>query len=351
MNAARVCFLEPVAMGPAGASPLARSRPPRQTAEMLARLFPDRFVLILLATILFATLLPASGVGLDIAGHVSNAAIFSLFFFHGLRLERSAVWAGLTHWRLQLAILGCTFVALPLLALAFNGLIPAALPPELWAGVFFLSALPSTVQAAIASTSMAKGNVAASVVAAAISNLSAVVLTPLILAAMLSIGAGGTDLSAIGRIAALLLLPFALGQIARAWLAGWAERNRAWIGRLDRLTIVLAIYVAFSAAVNEGLWSRLSSETLFVVTELMVAMLALAFAASWSLGAALGLPREDRLALFFAGAHKSLATGAPMARILFPAAQAGLIVIPLMIYHQLQLMVSAWVAARWGRIT
>jgi solute carrier family 10 (sodium/bile acid cotransporter), member 7 len=317
---------------------------------MLARLFPDRFILILLATILVATLLPARGAWLVIAGHVSNAAIFSLFFFHGLRLERSAVWAGLMHWRLQLAILGCTFVLLPLFALAFKGAIPQALPPELWAGIFFLSALPSTVQAAIASTSMAKGNVAASVVAAAISNLSAVVLTPLILAAMLSIGAGGTDFSAIGRIAALLLLPFALGQIARAWLANWAERNRAWIGRLDRLTIVLAIYVAFSAAVNEGLWGRLSGATLLVLTGVAIAMLALAFAASWGAGAVIGLAREDRVSLFFAGAHKSLATGAPMARILFPAATAGLIVIPLMIYHQLQLMVSAWIAARWSRV-
>lgn len=318
---------------------------------MLARLFPDKFILILLATILVATVLPARGQGLAIAGHISNAAIFSLFFFHGLRLERSAVWAGVTHWRLQIAILGCTFVVLPLLALAFHRAIPSTLPPEIWAGIFFLSALPSTVQAAIASTSMAKGNVAASVVAAAISNLSAVVLTPLILAAMISIGVGGTDLSAIGRIAVLLLLPFALGQIARTWLAAWAERNRAWIGRLDRLTIVLAIYVAFSAAVNEGLWSRLSGGVLVAVTLVVIAMLALAFAASWGAGAALGLPREDRVSLFFAGAHKSLATGAPMARILFPAASAGLIVIPLMIYHQLQLMVSAWIAARWARVT
>lgn len=318
---------------------------------MLARLFPDKFILILLATIGLATLLPAKGEALVWVGHLSNAAIFSLFFFHGLRLERQAVWDGLTHWRLQLAILACTFMVLPLIGLGAKAALPFALPPALWAGVFFLTALPSTVQAAIASTSMAQGNVAASVVAAALSNLLAVVVTPLILAALVSIGAGGTDLSAIGRIATLLLLPFILGQIARHWLAGWAERHRAWIGRLDRTTIVIAIYVAFSAAVNEGLWSRLTATNFTALSGIIILMLAAAFAAAWGLGRALGLSRADRVSLFFAGAHKSLATGAPMARILFPAAQAGLIVIPLMLYHQLQLMVSAWIAARWSRIT
>jgi solute carrier family 10 (sodium/bile acid cotransporter), member 7 len=315
---------------------------------MLSRLIPDKFILILLATIAAATLLPAQGRSLELVGHVANAAIFSLFFFHGLRLERRAVWEGVTHWRLQLAILACTFAALPLIGLTASKAMPGALPPEIWAGIFFLTALPSTVQAAIASSSMARGNVAASVVAAAISNLSAVLLTPLILAGLLSVGAVGADLTAIGRIASLLLLPFILGQVARAWLSGWAERNRAWIGRLDRLTIVITVYVAFSAAVNEGLWSRLSGGVMLALLGVVVLMLAMAFLTSWGMGRALGLSRADRVSLFFAGAHKSLATGAPMARILFPAAQAGLIVIPLMLYHQLQLMVSAWIAARWG---
>ena len=315
---------------------------------MLARLLPDRFTLVLLATIAAASLLPARGQGLEIAGHISNVAIFSLFFFHGLRLERSAVWEAVRHWRLQLAILACTFVALPLLGLGANAIFDNILTPELWAGIFFLTALPSTVQAAIASTSMARGNVAASVVAAAISNLSAVLLTPLIVAALMSIGAGTGDTSAIGRIALLLLLPFALGQIARGRLGDWAEANRAWIGRLDRATIAIAVYVAFSAAVNEGLWSRLTGDALAMLSLVVVLMLAAAFGTAWGLGRLLGLPRADRISLLFAGAHKSLATGAPMARILFPAAQAGLIVIPLLLYHQLQLIVSAWIATRWG---
>jgi sodium/bile acid cotransporter 7 len=196
---------------------------------------------------------------------------------------------------------------------------------------------------------MAQGNVAASVIAAALSNLSGVILTPLIFAALAQVGGAGGDLSTIGRIAGLLLLPFALGQVARYWLAAWAERHRVWIGRLDRTTILITVYVAFSAAVVDGLWARLDGEEMLRLFAVVCVLLGAAMGGAWALGGALGLAREDRITLLFSGAQKSLATGAPMARILFPAAQAGMIVIPLMLYHQLQLTVSAWIAARLAR--
>lgn len=316
---------------------------------MLARLIPDKFILLLLATIGLATLLPAQGRGLALVSTIANIAIFSLFFFHGLRLAHEAVWAGLKHWRLQLAVLGFVFGVLPLLGLGASVLVSDFLSSPIWMGVLFLCVLPSTVQSAIAYSSVAGGNVAASVIAAAMSNLAGVVLTPLLFAALAQIGGAEADLSTIGRIAGLLLLPFVLGQIARHWLAIWAERNRGWIGRLDKLTIVITVYVAFSAAVTEGLWSQLNGEEMLRLLAFVTVLLGFAMGGSWLLGGALGFSREDRITLLFSGAHKSLATGAPMARILFPAAQAGMIVIPLMIYHQLQLMVSAWIAARLSR--
>jgi solute carrier family 10 (sodium/bile acid cotransporter), member 7 len=316
---------------------------------MWRRFIPDRFILLLLCVIAMASGIPAKGHALHLVGHVSNAAIFSLFFFHGLRLAHQAVWDGLRHWRLQLAILAVTFGALPLFGIGLSRLMPDLVSPALWTGVLFLCVLPSTVQAAIASASMARGNVAASVIASAVSNLSAVVLTPLLFAAIVHVAGAARDPSTIGRVMMLLLLPFILGQGARHWLSRWAERHRVWIGRLDRLTILITVYVAFSAAVNEGLWGRLDRTALLHLSAIIVILLGLAFATCWVLGHALGLSRQDRVTLFFSGAHKSLATGAPMARILFPAAQAGFIIIPLMIYHQLQLMVSAWIAAAWGK--
>ena len=174
-------------------------------------------------------------------------------------------------------------------------------------------------------------------------------LTPLVFALMAHAGGGNGDLAAIGRIATMLLLPFALGQIARRWLAAWAGRQKLWIGRLDRLTILIAVYVAFSAATIEGMWSRLDGAEFGRLVLVVVVMLALSFGGTYLLGRALGLAREDRITLFYSGAHKSLATGAPMARILFPAATSGMIVIPLMLYHQLQLMLSAWMATRWAK--
>jgi sodium/bile acid cotransporter 7 len=316
---------------------------------MLARLIPDKFILLLLATIGVATLFPAQGRGLSVVSTIANIAIFSLFFFHGLRLSHEAVWAGLKHWRLQLAVLVFGFGALPLLGLSVSVLAPDFLSAELWLGVLFLCVLPSTVQSAIAASSMAQGNVAASVIAAALSNLSGVILTPLIFAALAQVGGAGGDLSTIGRIAGLLLLPFALGQMARYWLAAWAERHRVWIGRLDRTTILITVYVAFSAAVVDGLWARLDGAEMLRLFAVVCVLLGVAMGGAWALGGALGLAREDRITLLFSGAQKSLATGAPMARILFPAAQAGMIVIPLMLYHQLQLTVSAWIAARLAR--
>jgi solute carrier family 10 (sodium/bile acid cotransporter), member 7 len=318
---------------------------------MFKRLIPDRFILILLATIALASLFPAKDRGLEIASSLSNAAIFSLFFFHGLRLAPDAVWAGLKHWRLQLAVLLFCYGALPLAGLSVSSLLPDLLSPGLWLGILFLCALPTTVQASIASTSMAGGNVAASVIASALSNLSGVILTPLIFAALAHVGGGEAGLGAISRIATMLLLPFVLGQIARHWLAAWADRHKVWIGRMDRFTILMTVYTSFSAAVNEGLWGMLTLGEFGALAGVVMLLLALAFAGTWGLGRALGLAPEDRITLLFSGAHKSLATGAPMARILFPAAQAGLIIIPLMLYHQLQLIVSAWIAARINRST
>jgi solute carrier family 10 (sodium/bile acid cotransporter), member 7 len=330
---------------------LSSARQSAITRAMLSRLIPDRFILLLLGVIALASFLPAQGSALSTVSTVSNIAIFSLFFFHGLRLSREAVWAGIKHWRLQLAIVAFTYAALPLAGLSLSLLMPALLSPGLWIGVLFLCALPSTVQAAISSSSMAGGNVAASVVAAALSNIAGVILTPLIVAGIASVSGTDVGLGSIGKIAGLLLLPFILGQIAHGWFGAWAERHKLWIGRMDRLTIILAVYVAFSAAVVDGLWQRLTLSEFGPLLLIVCGLLAFAFAATWWIGGALSFAREDRITLLYSGSHKTLATGAPMARILFPGAEAGLIIIPLMLYHQLQLIISPWTATRLTRST
>ncbi|OYY65713.1 bile acid:sodium symporter family protein [Sphingomonas sp. 28-62-11] len=311
---------------------------------LLRRLLPDRFILLLMATLVAATLFPARGQVLAAIGWTSNAAIFLLFFLHGARLSPQAVLDGAKRWRLHAAILGFGYVAMPAMMLGVSHALHGQFTPGLLLGLIFLGVLPTTVQSSIAYASMARGNIAASVIASAVSNVLGVVLAPLLLAVLASTAFGEFSLSSIGRVAMLLLLPFALGQILRRLVLPSIQRHAKIAGMMDKLTIVLAVYTAFAEAAAQGLWQRIGAGELGALMALVFALLLITFAAAWGLGAALGLNREDRVTLLFSGAQKSLATGAPMARILFPPAIAGAVILPLLIYHQLQLMLSAWIA-------
>jgi sodium/bile acid cotransporter 7 len=317
--------------------------------SFLARLRPDPFFMLLLATIALAGVLPIGTVGLRIVGWIANGAIFTLFLLHGARLKREAIVDGIRNWRLQVAILGFGFVAFPLLGWGASLAVTAWLPAGLALGILFLSVLPTTVQSSIAYASIAGGNVAGSVIASAASNLIGVVVTPLLLALLAGTAFGAAPFDNVGKVAALLLLPFAIGQLLHPRLAATIERHRVMAGKMDKLTIVLAVFIAFAEASADGLWSRIGGDELAIVAALSLAMLLVAFTTAWLLGGWIGLDHADRASLLFAAAHKSLATGAPMARILLPPTLAGPAIVPLLLYHQLQLMLSAIVAARLAK--
>lgn len=313
---------------------------------LLKMMIPDRFIILLLATLVIATVLPATGPALIAIGWISNAAIFALFFLHGARLSPQAVRDGARRWRLLAAIVAFGYVALPIAALAIVHLFDGWVAPELLLGLLFLGVLPTTVQSSIAYASIARGNVAASVIAAAASNLLAVGLTPMLFALLASTAFGTVSLDGLGKVALLLLLPFALGQALRRAVLPTVERYARLAGMMDKLTIVLAVFVAFSEAAANGLWSRVSLAALVGLGAITLALLLLALVAAWALGGAMRLDEADRATLLFSGAHKSLATGAPMARLLFPSALAGAVILPLMLYHQMQLVMSAVIATR-----
>ena len=313
---------------------------------MFTRLVPDRFVLMLLGAIVMAWLLPVYGRGLAAAQTISFISIFALFFLHGLRLPRQEVVKAVTSIKLQAAMLSFTFVAMPVagMALAYNA--GGMLPAGLITGLVYCAMLPSTVQSAISYSALGGGNVAASVVGAALSNLAAIVLTPLLVALVIGASSGvsfGGDV--VVRIATMLLLPFALGQALQGWLGGWALRQKTVLSFFDRLVILIAVYVAFAGAVISGSLSVLNGHDLLILSGLLILLLTFAFVGAWSLSGLLGLDRADRTSLVFTGAHKSIATGAPMAAILF-GAEAGLILLPTILYHMAQLIVSAPIAAR-----
>ncbi|MEJ0066017.1 MAG: bile acid:sodium symporter family protein [Caulobacteraceae bacterium] len=314
----------------------------------LKSLTPDRYVLAILATVGLASILPVRGVvAVDLA-LFTKLVIALLFFLHGAKLSREAVVAGITHWRLHLMILGATFVLFPVLGLLAVRLPTAILPTTLATGVLFCCCLPSTVQSSIAFTSVARGNVAAAVCAASASNLFGIFLTPLLVAVTLGVRGAGSPLKEAESIAIQLFLPFVAGQIARIWIAGWMKRHSKLVGLVDRGSILLVVYGAFSEAVVQGIWSKVSVLQLLWLAVICGVLLAIvlaltAFASRW-----LKFAKEDEIAIVFCGSKKSLATGVPMAGILFPPASVGLVVLPVMLFHQLQLMACAVIAQRYA---
>jgi sodium/bile acid cotransporter 7 len=313
---------------------------------MLAKIFPDRFVIVLLATVFLATVLPVRGAALPFASGIVTSAVVLLFFLHGVRLPRHEVVAALLHWRLHAAAFLFCFLAMPLAGWGTAQMFAGTLPPLILAGLVYLGVMPSTVQSATTASAMAGGNVTASVMAAALLNLAGMVLSPLLFA-MLGGEQTGFVLSTeiVWRIMGMLLLPFIVGQAVQPWLRPWALRHRSFTVQLDRTAIAVAVYVALSGAVVAGLWRSLSLADAGWLSLALIFLLCLSFGGAWLLGKAMRLNRADAISLLFAGAQKSVAVGAPMAAILFSPSIAGAILLPLILFHVTQLIVSAWLAA------
>jgi len=317
--------------------------------SLLARFSIDPYLLLLIGTVLLALLLPARGAAQGIAETMVTLAVGLLFFLYGARLSASAVWAGIAHWRLQSLVLASTFVLFPLLGLAVYFLAGGWVPHDIAIGLLYLCLLPSTVQSSIAFTSIARGNVPAALCSASVSNLLGVVVTPILVAWLLPASGGGFSLGAIEDIALQILLPFIAGQVLRRWIGDWILRHRTLTSIADRGSILLVVYAAFSAGVVAGVWSSLSVPDFAIVLLLSTLILAIVIAVTTALSRMLGFSTEDEIAIVFCGSKKSMASGIPMATILFAGHAIGLIVLPLMLFHQIQLFVCATLARRYAK--
>ncbi len=312
---------------------------------------PDNFTLALVAVVALASILPAQGAMARFFDDFTAFAIGLLFFLHGAKLSRDAIRGGLMHWRLHLLVFACTFVLFPLLGLALRPLLQPLVTRELYTGVMFLCVLPATVQSAIAFTSIARGNIPAAVCSASASTMLGVFVSPVLVGlVVLPHGAGSANsLEAIGRIVLQLMLPFIAGHLLRPWISGWLHRRKALLGVVDRGSILLVVYTAFSAAVIEGLWKQVPLQALAGLLVVCAVLLACALFLTGWFARRLGFDKADEITIVFCGSKKSLASGIPMAKVLFPAPAVGAIVLPLMLFHQMQLMVCAVLAARWAR--
>ena len=314
---------------------------------LLSKLRIDPYIAAIVGMVVLATLLPARGEGAVIARYMTQAAIALLFFLHGARLSPKEALAGAWHWRLHVLVLASTFLLFPALGLAARALFPAFLTPALWTGVILLCTLPSTVQSSIAFTSIGRGNVPAALCAASASNLIGMGLTPLLVSLLLA-GNGGFSWRGALDIVVQLLLPFAAGQLARPWIGDWVRRNKKVLGLVDRGSILLVVYAAFSEGVTQGIWRQLSAGDLARLFVVDVVLLAAVLAITTIGSRLMGFNRADEVTIVFCGSKKSLASGLPMTTVLMAGQPVGLMVLPLMLFHQIQLMVCATLANHYA---
>lgn len=321
---------------------------PARLTSVFGRLRVDPYIVALLATVALASILPAKGHVAAGFSTASTIAIAFLFFLYGARLSTREALDGLRQWRLHLVVLGSTFVLFPLLGLAARLLVPAVLSSDLYTGLLFLCFLPSTVQSSIAFTSIAKGNVAAAICSASFSNLLGIVITPLFAATLLAANSGGISFGSVVDIVVQLMAPFLAGQLLRRWISNVIKRHKPVFTLVDRGSILLVVYTAFSEGVAAGIWHQLGLSSMLPIVVVNVLLLAIVVVTTTTLARQLNFSREDEIVIVFCGSKKSLASGIPMASVLFPAHMVGLVVLPLMLFHQLQLMVCAWLARRYA---
>ena len=308
----------------------------------------DPFLGALVATVGAATLIPATGEAAMAIGTATEIAIALMFFMHGTRLAPRAALAGASHWRLHAMVFFGTFVLFPLIGVGARAVLPGLLSPPLWTGVILLTTLPSTVQASVAFTALAGGNVPAAMCSASASNLLGVFLSPLLCAIVLSRAGAGVSPQAVFQIVVQLVLPFLFGQLSRPVLGAFMKRRAAMLKFVDYGSILLIVYAAFGHGVAEGIWHQIRIPQLIELALVDGALLGAVMISLTMLSRRLGFSRSDEITIVFCGSKKSLVSGLPIAAILFAGHPLGLIVLPIMLFHQLQLMVCAALARRYA---
>lgn len=315
----------------------------------------DWFLIGMLITVLLASFFPDAGKS---GGwlHMDNAVdigVAVVFFLHGMTISLESFKAGLLRWPVHIIVQLLTYALFPLLFYPFQHLFSGFIPPALMLGFLYLCVLPSTITSSVAMTAMAKGNVPVAIFNATFSSLLGIVMTPLLVSLMSKTHGSASDLSLLDTIldiARMLLLPLVVGQLARPFLFQWFKRYKAVTGKLDKMVILMLVFAAFCNSVAAGLWRDNGLEIIVVTLAGAALLLGIVLVLSTWLARHLGFSVEDEITIVFCGSKKTLATGVPMAALLFGASPSlGLIVLPVMFYHQLQLFICSILAARYAR--
>ncbi|GIZ15035.1 bile acid:sodium symporter family protein [Capnocytophaga catalasegens] len=321
--------------------------------RLFSKIKLDRFVILIILAVILATLFPAQGLWETLLKYLAKIGIALLFFMHGAKLSRQSILSGITNWRMHLLIFCLTFIIFPFLGILLQFIPENILNPTIYSGFLFLCALPSTVQSSIIFTSSARGNVAGAVCSASISSLLGVIVSPFLVGQLLNTHGGAIItidfLDSVKDIVLQLMLPFFLGHFARPLVGNWIQKHSKLVKFTDQSSILIVVYTAFSKAIIDGLWHRVGSVDLVLISVVSILLLGIVIILSHQFSKLLKFKIEDEIVVVFCGSKKSLVNGVPMANILFPSAMVGVMILPLMIFHQIQLIISAILAQRYAQ--
>ncbi len=319
----------------------------------------DWFLLGMLLAIGLAWLYPAPGArgGWLHPELITSLGVALVFYLNGLSLSFASLRQGIMKWKVHVVVQGAVFLLFPLIGLGLISVTRGWLPEDLRLGLFYLCASPSTVSSSVALTAAAGGNVPAAIFNATTSSLLGVVLTPLWMATVLQAGHSNSPAGifsmqeVIWELLLWLVLPLVLGQLCRPWLGGWVTRHRQFVSLVDRGTILLLIYTSFCDSMVLGIWTKHGLMVVAITAAITLVLFYLVFFILSAVCHGLMFNREDWIATVFCGSKKSMATAVPMAQIMFGTSPAlGMILLPIMIYHPLQLVICGLLATRWKKL-
>lgn len=310
----------------------------------------DLFVLYIILAVVLANFIPVTSHYETTFRYITQGAVSILFFIHGAKLSTQDISKGLTNWKTHVLILGLTFLVFPLLGMVLSVLPNCFLHPSIYNGFLFLCVLPSTIQSSIIFTSTARGNVATAMGAASISSLLGVFISPFLANILLETQGISTDIyTCVQDILVELMLPFVLGHLCRPFLDQFIKKYPQFIKQIDQSSIILIVYTSFSKAIINGLWTNVAVFDIFVIIMISCFILLAVIFLSKKLSKLLKFSTEDQIATLFCGSKKSMVNGIPMANVIFPAHLVGTMILPLMIFHQIQLIISAIIAQKYAQ--
>ncbi|MGX9417845.1 bile acid:sodium symporter family protein [Vibrio sp. RC27] len=321
--------------------------------NILQKIKKEWFLSGMVVAIVLASLTPEIGRsgGVIHLDQLTSIGIALVFFLHGLGLSPSAIKAGVANWRLHIYVQLATFAVYPLIWILFGNAFIAYMPAALAFGFCYLLVLPSTISSSVTMTSVGKGNVPGAIFNASLSSILGVFLTPLFIQIFMGFEGVELDLMAsVISIAKLLLVPMVVGQLLRPKLIGLANKHKGIVGKLDKYVILAIVYNAFCDSVFNGIWQEFSIELLAIAIVIcVVILLCMVHLIQWG-GRRMQFSLPDEVAAVFCGTKKTLAAGIPMAKVIFGADPSlGMILLPIMLYHPIQIFYCAILANRYAK--